>query len=65
MLIGRLRAFGKRWKDWVHSGIQHRQTKIIPLKHRNKELMTQDEYGEYTIHPAIWQLAGDLNLIAN
>ena len=62
MLIGRLRAFGKRWKNWVHAGIQHRQPRIIGVKHRDKKLLTQDYDGSYSIHPAIWQLARDLNL---
>jgi hypothetical protein len=65
MLIGRLRAYGRRWKTWVYSGIQHRHEKIISQKHRDKKLMYQEEDGEYTIHPEIWRLAKKLDLVTN
>jgi hypothetical protein len=62
MLIGRLRAFGRKWKDWVHARMHHKQPHIIPMKHRNKKILTQDEVGNYEIHDAIWDLASDLGL---
>jgi hypothetical protein len=62
MLIGRLRAFGRKWKDWVHAGMHHKQPHIIPMKHRNKKILTQDDVGNYEIHDAIWDLASDLGL---
>ena len=62
MIIGRLKAYGKRWRDWVQAGRHHRQPRSIGRKHRNKKLLKQDEDGEYEIHSALWRLADDLNL---
>ena len=36
MLIGRLRAYGKRWRDWVQ---------VIQKKHQDKKLISQKKMG--------------------
>ena len=62
MIIGRLKAYGKRWRDWVLAGRNHRQPRGIGRKHRNKKLLTQQADGDYEIHPAIERLARSLDL---
>ena len=62
MLIGRLRAYGKRWRDWVQASRWRAKPNQIPRKHRNKKLLRQNADGEYEIHDAILQMARDLKL---
>ena len=71
IIIGRLRAYGKRWKRWVHTGRFRRNEKgaveprVIPQKHRDKKVIRQRADGEYEISGALWQLATDLGLQRN
>ena len=37
MLIGRLRAYGKRWRDWVQDTQLRMKPSIIPQKHQDKK----------------------------
>ena len=62
MLMGRLRAYGSRWRGWVADGSHQQEARVIPRKHRNKKLLTQTQGGEYAIHPAVLALAQQLNL---
>jgi len=62
MLIGRLKAYGKKWRDWVRASRRRTNPNTIPRKHRNKKLLRQDADGEYEIHEAILQMATDLKL---
>ena len=62
MIISRLRAYGYKWKQWIAKTKHQRDPGIIPRSKRNKRVMTQEKYGDYTIHPAILQAASDLNL---
>jgi hypothetical protein len=55
-----VRAFQAEWIiKYLH---HHKQPHIIPMKHRNKKLLTQDDIGNYEIHDAIWKIASDLGL---
>ena len=48
MLIGRLKAYGKKWREWVVAS-RHRTTpNTISQKHRNKKLLRQGAGGENT-----------------
>ena len=62
IIIGRLRAYGARWRAWVNAGRYHRPPRAIPLRHQSKGVLTSDPYGEYTIHRELWQLADKLGL---
>ena len=63
MLIGRLRAYGRKWADWVVASRKRANPNGISEKHRDKKLIEQDVDGSYEIHPAIMQMAKDLGLI--
>ena len=63
MLIGRLRAYGSRWAGWVSDGCHQKKPRAIPRKHQDKKLLFQEQEGEYTIHPAILDMAKRLNLV--
>ena len=62
MIIGRLRAYGSRWRLWVETGRYLTPPRAIPRKHHNKGVLTSDAQGNYTIHDAIWQLAQSLGI---
>ena len=62
MLVGRLKAYGKKWRDWVKASRWRAKPNQIPRKHRNKKLLRQDADGEYEIHDAIIQTARKLRL---
>ena len=62
MWIGRLYAYGLQWRNWVIAGRYQREDRIIPRKHRDKKLMTQEDDGSYWVHDAIYSLADDLQL---
>ena len=57
MIIGRLKAYGGFWREWVNKSHNQRRPKQIPPKHREKRLMRQEADGEYTIHAALLALA--------
>jgi len=63
MLIGRLRAYGKRWRDWVQDTQLRMKPSIIPQKHQDKKLISQDEEGSYVIHDAILDKARELKIM--
>ena len=62
MLIGRLRAYGKKWADWVRASRLRTNPNAIPRKHRNKKLLHQNADGSYVIHTAIMAKAQNLGL---
>ena len=62
MIIGRLRAYGGRWKEWVSVGEGQRAQRAIPRKHQDKQVLQQDGEGNYTIDDAIWALAQKLGM---
>ena len=63
MLIGRLRAYGLRWKVWAQASRYRSQRNKIGKKHRNKKLLFQTEDGNYIIHDAILGMATYLRLM--
>ena len=63
MLIGRLRAYGLRWKVWAQASKYRSKKNKIGKKHRNKKLLFQTEDGEYIIHDAVLDMAKYLELI--
>ena len=62
MLIGRLRAYGKKWADWVRASRLRTSPNTISRKHRNKKLLYQSADGSYEIHAAIMAKAQNLKL---
>ena len=51
MQIGRLRAYGGKWRVWVNQGRHQRKPRAIPKKARKRKLLTQSKDGDYEIHP--------------
>ena len=62
MIIGRLRAYGVQWRQWVGATRHTSKPGAIPRKHRNKKVLTQDKHGTYMIHPSIMAKAKALDL---
>ena len=62
MQIGRLRAYGKKWRDWASAGRFRREPRIIPRAHQDKGLLRQESDGEYEITLPLVQLAKDLEI---
>ena len=62
MIIGRLSAYGLRWHNWVIAGRHQCEERVIPLKHRHKDLLEQDSDGPYWIHQSLYDLADELGL---
>ena len=60
--IGRLKAYGGKWGEWVRTARWRRQPNKIGEKHQDKRLMKQDEDGNYEIHPALLNEADRLQL---
>ena len=60
--IGRLKAYGGKWGEWVRTARWRRQPNKIGEKHQDKRLMQQDEDGNYEIHPALLNEADRLQL---
>ena len=51
LIIIRLKAYGKRWYDWVSTKRLTRSSKkIIPKKHRKKPLISSTADGNYVIN---------------
>ena len=63
MLIGRLRAYGMRWRVWAQASRYSSKPNKIGKKHRNKKLLFQSEDGDYVIHDAILDMATHLKLM--
>ena len=63
MLIGRLRAYGLRWKVWAQASKYRSKKNKIGKKHRNKKLLFQTEDGDYIIHDAVLDMAKYLELV--
>lgn len=53
MIIGRLTAYGEKWKRWVIAGSNLDPPRIIPHKHHEKIVLTNTVEGDYEIHPAL------------
>ena len=62
MQIGRLKAYGGKWRTWVNQGRHQRKPRAIPKKARKRKLLTQTKEGEYEIHPALLDVAAELGL---
>jgi len=62
MIIGRLKAYGGKWKRWIAKTRHQRKPGVIPRNKQNKKVMTQNAHGEYTIHRAILEKAEELGL---
>lgn len=65
IIIGRLRAYGLFWKNWVIAGRHSCNPRIIPRKHQEKILLTQDDEGNYCIHEALLAMADELELTSD
>ena len=61
MLIGRLKAYGVKWADWVRASRLRTNPNGIG-KHRDKKLLFQEADGSYSIHDAIMDMADTLGL---
>ena len=64
MLIGRLRAYGVKWSDWVSASRYRTRPNQIGPKHRDKRILTQGPDRDYAIHDAIINKAVELGLMA-
>ena len=62
MLIGRLKAYGVKWADWVRASRLRTNPNGIGRKHRDKKLLFQEADGSYSIHDAIMDMADTLGL---
>ena len=62
LLIGRLRAYGSKWRKWVETSRLRTRPNVIPRKHRNKKVLRQEADGDYAIHNAIWDEAKQIGL---
>ena len=62
MLIGRLRAYGRKWSDWVRASRLRTVPNTISRKHRNKKLLYQHADGSYELHAAILAKAKAMGL---
>ena len=62
MIIGRLRANGAHWREWVETSRYRATPNVIHAKHGNRRLLTQQPDGQYEIHPELERLAAHLQL---
>jgi hypothetical protein len=62
MTIGRLRAHGKGWANWISAGRFHRKPRVIPRSHQNKGLFRSDRHGEYELAEPLVDLAKRLEI---
>ena len=53
MVHSRTTAEANRWKKWAERSEHQRKELIIPLKHREKTIYSQDPMGSYVIAGAI------------
>ena len=53
MIVGRVRAYGEKWRAWVNAGRNCADPRCIPLKHRDKTALVFDEDGGYELHDAL------------
>jgi hypothetical protein len=53
MSVGRVRAYGEKWRAWVNAGRNCADPRCIPLKHRDKTALVFDEDGSYELHDAL------------
>ena len=60
MLIGRITAYGEKWRLWYLKQQHTTQSKKVPLQHRDFKLVTVDENAQYIINPALMQIHEDL-----
>ena len=49
MIHSRTVAEATRWKKWAERSEQQVKTKVIPKKHREKTIYSQDWYGYFTV----------------
>ena len=54
MVITRLKAYGSKWRTWCHRNNHTPNKSVIPMRHQDKEILTQQPTGEYSIHPELW-----------
>ena len=60
MLIGRVTAYGEKWRLWFLKQQHTTTSKKVPMKHRDFKLVTVDENAEYEINPALMEFHQDL-----
>ena len=53
LLLGRVKAYGAKWRRWYNNQRlwQPAKTKHFPMKHRNKKLIQTEADATYQIHP--------------
>ena len=61
--ISRLRAYGRKWRHWVCAGAYRTIPRMIPPKHRDKQILESTSEGEYGIHEDLLKLAQSLGLM--
>ena len=53
MLVGRVKAYGEKWRRW-HLRNRHTTKKsVIPLRHRNYKMIEVEEDGTYHVHEGL------------
>ena len=60
MLISRLKAYGYKWQKWVERNSGTSLPATIPLRHREKCLISQGPCGDFVIHPKILEFYSNL-----
>ena len=63
MIIGRLKAYGAKWRRWVDKSRHQRDLNTIPKRHQDKTILRSNPVGEYDIHDAILHAAHRLQLM--
>ena len=53
MIIGRVTAYGEKWREWYLKQRHNFKSKIIAEKYRSFKLITKDEHGNYEIHKTL------------
>ena len=63
MILGRLKAYGARWEEWVVTSRYREKPNMIPSRHRNKKVIQQKAGGDYEIAQTLIDEAKRLGLI--
>ena len=63
LTIGRLTAYGARWREWVDTSRLRTAPNTIGLRHRNKALLRQEPDGDYSIADPLVDAATRLQLM--
>ena len=63
MLIGRAKAYGRKWGRWVDTGQYVKDPRMIAEKYREKKLLEMDIEANYAINPHLEAMARSLQLM--